>query len=31
MATAAAAGVPRERVLNYLRVDEVRDWARVLA
>jgi histidinol phosphatase-like PHP family hydrolase len=28
MATAAAAGVPRERVLNYLRVDAVREWAR---
>ena len=30
MATAAAAGVPRERVLNYLPVDEVREWARAL-
>jgi putative hydrolase len=30
MATAAAAGVPRERVLNYLTVDEVVSWAREL-
>jgi putative hydrolase len=30
MATAAAAGVPRDRVLNYLPVDEVREWARAL-
>ena len=30
MATASAAGVPRERVLNYLPVDEVREWARTL-
>jgi histidinol phosphatase-like PHP family hydrolase len=30
MAVASAAGVPRERVLNYLPVDEVRAWARAL-
>jgi len=30
MATAAAAGVPRDRVLNYLPADEVREWARAL-
>jgi histidinol phosphatase-like PHP family hydrolase len=30
MATAAAAGVPRERVLNYLPVEAVRGWAQAL-
>jgi histidinol phosphatase-like PHP family hydrolase len=30
MAIAALAGIPRERILNYRRVDEVRDWARSL-
>jgi histidinol phosphatase-like PHP family hydrolase len=31
MAIASLAGVPRERVLNYLRVDEVAAWARSLS
>jgi histidinol phosphatase-like PHP family hydrolase len=30
MATAAASGVQRERVLNYLPVNEVKGWARAL-
>jgi hypothetical protein len=30
MATASLAGVPRDRVLNYLGVDEVVAWAREL-
>jgi putative hydrolase len=30
MATAAAAGVPRERVLNYLPAEEVQRWAQAL-
>ena len=28
MATAALAGIPRTRILNYHPVDFVRDWAR---
>jgi histidinol phosphatase-like PHP family hydrolase len=31
MAIASLAGVPRERVLNYLRADEVAEWARSLS
>ncbi len=31
LATAALAGVPRDRILNYLRAEEVIAWARALA
>jgi len=30
LAIAALAGVPRERILNYLSADEIRSWARAL-